>query len=631
MSIINVLDTSVANLIAAGEVVERPCSAIKELCENSMDAGAKNITVEIQNGGISLMRVTDDGCGMSSEDAVLCIKSHATSKIKEAKDLNKIITFGFRGEALAAITAVTDARIMTKRKEDQTGTLLKCEYGTVTEFSEGGYPNGTTIICERLFARTRPRLKFLKSDSSEGAACQQVVERLALSHPEVSFKYIADGVMKFSSPGDGVLLNTVYSVFGREFSKNLLEVNSKSGGIAVQGYIGTPENCRGNRAMQIFFVNGRNVKSAQMTAALEAAFRTHIMINKFPVCVINVEVSPMYVDVNIHPSKMEVKFSEEKAIFDAIYYTIKGVLERNVKRQSLELPEEKINDQEKQAIDTLTKEYKETPKEKAKFSDVTIPVESKPKFEIEKREDNRPNKKENNTSSEFDYHAHYGVINIEKDDEPDLPKIPQSSDAGLDEYKPMPVPEYTIVGEVFKTYVIIQTKDEMIMIDKHAAHERINYEKLRMQYKKNKPDTQLILVPHKMLLSDEESVAAKENKQLIEKLGYTFDLDGKTLALTGVPSGTDIKESEDILITLLDAAKNGQSIEVANTAHFEKVLYTVACKASIKGGRVYDEQTLRWIIDNVFRYDCIKNCPHGRTIGFVLSERELNIRFGREE
>ena len=354
MSVINVLDISVANLISAGEVVERPSSAIKELCENSMDAGAKNITVEIQNGGIALMRVTDDGCGMSGEDAVLCIKRHATSKIKDAKDLNKILTLGFRGEALAAITAVTNARIMTKRKEDQAGTLLRCEYGTVTEISEGGYPNGTTVICEKLFARTQPRLKFLKSDAAEGAACAQAVERLALSHPEVSYKFISDGALKLSTPGDGNLLNAIYAVYGREFSKKLLEVNSKSGGVAVQGYIGVPDNCRGNRSMQVFFVNHRSVKSAQMTAALESAYRTHIMVNKFPVCVLNVQVNPMYVDVNIHPSKMEVKFSEEKAIFDSIYYTVRGVLERDVKRLNLELPEEKITEEEKKAIDTLT-------------------------------------------------------------------------------------------------------------------------------------------------------------------------------------------------------------------------------------------------------------------------------------
>lgn len=627
MSVINVLDISVANLISAGEVVERPSSAIKELCENSMDAGAKNITVEIQNGGIALMRVTDDGCGMSGEDAVLCIKRHATSKIKDAKDLNKILTLGFRGEALAAITAVTNARIMTKRKEDQAGTLLRCEYGTVTEISEGGYPNGTTVICEKLFARTQPRLKFLKSDAAEGAACAQAVERLALSHPEVSYKFISDGVLKLSTPGDGNLLNAIYAIYGREFSKKLLEVNSKSGGVAVQGYIGVPDNCRGNRSMQVFFVNHRSVKSAQMTAALESAYRTHIMVNKFPVCVLNVQVNPMYVDVNIHPSKMEVKFSEEKAIFDSIYYTVRGVLERDVKRLNLELPEEKITEEEKKAIDTLTKP--QVPE--------TIPV---PKQEVEKPgskaevkfEKPRFGPEQDELNIKETYKARYSAINIEKDDdEPELPRIPQSTDAKLSEYKPLPVPEYRIVGEVFRTYVIVETKNEMIMIDKHAAHERINYEKLRAQYRQSKPDTQLLLVPHKMMLNDTEAVAAKENKAAIEKLGYTYDLDGKTMAVTGIPSGTDIKEAEEILVSLIDASVSGESLEEVNNSHFEKVLYTVACKASIKGGREYDEQTLKWIIDNVFRYDCIKNCPHGRTIGFVLSERDLNVRFGRED
>ncbi|MBQ0126317.1 MAG: DNA mismatch repair endonuclease MutL, partial [Clostridiales bacterium] len=290
MGIINVLDISVANLIAAGEVVERPSSAVKELIENSVDAGAKNITVEIKNGGVSYLRVTDDGSGMSAEDAVISIKRHATSKIRTAKDLAQIMTLGFRGEALAAISAVSRFRILTKRREDKTGVSLSCEYGSSPRVEEAGCPDGTTIICEALFATTPARLKFLKSDVSEAREVQNALERAALSHPEIAFRYICDGNMKISTSGNGKLCDAVLSVYGRDFASSLVPVSSESGGVGVEGYVCSPEYARGNRGMQTFFVNGRPVRSKLMTAALEQAFETYIPSGKFPSCVLNLKI-----------------------------------------------------------------------------------------------------------------------------------------------------------------------------------------------------------------------------------------------------------------------------------------------------------------------------------------------------
>ena len=344
MGLINVLDISVANLIAAGEVVERPSSAVKELIENSVDAGAKNITVEIKKGGVSLLRVTDDGCGMSAEDAVMSIKRHATSKIKTAADLSAIMTLGFRGEALAAISSVTKFRILTKRRDDSAGTSLTSIYGSSPKVEEAGCPNGTTVICEELFATTPARLKFLKSDSTEAAAVQGVVERAAVSHPEISFRYISDGAMKFSTSGDGSLDGAIYSVYGRAFASSLVAVTSDGGGIKVMGYVSSPEFTRGNRGMQIFYVNGRSVRSKLLQAALEQAFDTYIPSGKFPSCVLDVKIHSAYVDVNIHPSKLEVKFSDERSVFSAVYYAVRSALEGNVARPLIDSSAQKARE-----------------------------------------------------------------------------------------------------------------------------------------------------------------------------------------------------------------------------------------------------------------------------------------------
>ena len=627
MSEINVLDISVANLIAAGEVVDRPASALKELCENSIDAGAKTITAEIKNGGIAFMRVTDDGKGMTGEDAVICVRRHATSKIKTAKDLSAVMTLGFRGEALAAITAVTHTRIMTKRRADASGTVVTVDYGRLEGAEEGGFPDGTTIICEGLFRTTPARLKFLKSDSAEGAACASVMEKLALSHPEVAFRFIADGQQRFATSGDGKLKNAIYSVYGRDFASKLCEIDSKSGGISVSGYVGTPDNVRGNRALQIFFINNRCVRNISLTSALEAAFRSFAPIGKYPVCVLNIGLHAAYVDVNIHPAKLDVKFSDEKSIFDAVYYSVRGALERSLKNPSFSPKNPSPMTEEKLKIISAFVSP-DAPKHEQTKIDMPFEAKYRPYVPTEKPTDKTE-------SGEFapvvlpKKVASPDVFDIPKAEE-ELPKINASTDAKLTGFEPKPVPEYRILGEAFDCYVIIEEGERLFLLDKHAAHERINFEKMKAAISGLKPETQLLMIEEKFTLSPQEREACEKYKKEISDMGFDFSIEDKGVILRGVPCDFELSEGRTFffsLITSLTESEGGLYADGQN--YFERALYQSACKASVKAGRKYDDAHVRWICDNFFRYDCIRRCPHGRPVAYEMTKRELDTRFGR--
>lgn len=627
MSEINVLDISVANLIAAGEVVDRPASALKELCENSIDAGAKTITAEIKNGGIAFMRVTDDGKGMTGEDAVICVRRHATSKIKTAKDLSAVMTLGFRGEALAAITAVTHTRIMTKRREDSSGTVVTIDYGRLEGAEEGGFPDGTTVICEGLFRTTPARLKFLKSDSAEGAACASVMEKLALSHPEVAFRFIADGQQRFATSGDGKLKNAIYSVYGRDFASKLCEIDSKSGGISVSGYVGTPDNVRGNRALQIFFINNRCVRNISLTSALEAAFRSFAPIGKYPVCVLNIGLHAAYVDVNIHPAKLDVKFSDEKSIFDAVYYSVRGALERSLKNPSLSPKSPAPMTEEKLKIISAFVSP-DAPKHEQTKIDMPFEAKYRPYVPTEKPTDKTE-------SGEFapvvlpKKVASPDVFDTPKAEE-ELPKINASTDAKLTDFEPKPVPEYRILGEAFDCYVIIEEGERLFLLDKHAAHERINFEKMKAAISGLKPETQLLMIEEKFTLSPQEREACEKYKKEISDMGFDFSIEDKGVILRGVPCDFELSEGRTFffsLITSLTESEGGLYADGKN--YFERALYQSACKASVKAGRKYDDAHVRWICDNFFRYDCIRRCPHGRPVAYEMTKRELDTRFGR--
>lgn len=661
VGIINVLDISVANLIAAGEVVERPASAVKELAENSIDAGASAITVEIVKGGVSFIRVTDDGCGMSGEDAVTSVRRHATSKIRDAEDLASILTLGFRGEALAAITAVSEFRMMTKRREDSEGTLLSGAYGKVTDISSAGCPNGTTIICERLFATTPARLKFLKSDLAEGAAVAQTVERLAVSHPEIAFRFLSDGTLKFATTGDGKLQNAIYAVYGGAFATRLLAVRGDSGGIAVEGYISAPDNVRGNRGMQQFFINSRSVRSKTLTASLEAAYRSYIPSEKFPSCVLNLKIPAALVDVNIHPAKLEVKFSNEKAVFDALYSTVRGTLENGITRPTLTLTERDAQG-EKRASVPEPHDKRETPAsfertpldllferaaEKGAESEIlsrsaekadAVPARGDDTpVDVPRLSDSRPSGWMPRLSADADIGGFsmrdrlYGASVKEVHGEvPYIPVIKEETDAKIAGAAVHPIPEYRIVGEVFACYVIIEAEGKMIIFDKHAAHERINYERLRANMNSDSPNVQMLLAPVMLPLSTEEARICQEYKPELEAVGFELDLSEREAALRGIPEDFTAAQAKELFVGLIAGMlEGGEPIESQKKSYFEKMLYQSSCKASIKGGRVYDEAHIRWICDNLLRYDCIKFCPHGRPVAFEISKRELESRFGR--
>lgn len=637
MGLINVLDISVANLIAAGEVVERPSSAVKELIENSVDAGAKNITVEIKKGGISLLRVTDDGCGMSAEDAVLSIKRHATSKIKTAADLSAIMTLGFRGEALAAISAVTKFRILTKQRDDNAGTSLTSIYGGAPKVEEAGCPDGTTVICEELFATTPARLKFLKSDASEAAAVQGVVERAAVSHPEIAMRYISDGAMKFSTSGDGDLDSAIYSVYGRAFASSLVPVKSDGGGIKVAGYVSSPEFTRGNRGMQIFYVNGRSVRSKLLQAALEQAFDSYIPVGKFPSCVLDVTIHSVYVDVNIHPSKLEVKFSDERGVFSAVYYAVRSALEGNVARPMLDKNAQKTREeQEKVKITsafTPISERGERTVEQIKMADAAPKNEAlAPKTEQENIFTYSNNSIFTSAAPKSQtLHADSGFSSYEMR----APKrvdisVECDTDAKIPDKSAKEIPEYRIAGEVFDTYVIIELEDRMILVDKHAAHERINFEILRAQMKELTPNVQLLIAPERVTLSSDEAETCRGYKNEIEAVGFVFDIEEKAAKISGVPIGYDVKSGCDLFSEMLSSLiDEGVPPEIKKRSVFEHALYQTSCKMSIKAGRHYGDEHLKWICDNLLRYDCIKFCPHGRPVAFEMTKRELDTRFGR--
>lgn len=649
MGIIHVLDMSVANLIAAGEVVERPASAVKELVENAMDAGAHTITVEIKRGGVSFLRVTDDGCGMSDADAVSCLQRHATSKIKDADDLSRILTLGFRGEALAAISSVTNLRILTRLRGAESGTLVHCEYGKVTEIAEGGYPEGTTVICEGLFARVPARLQFLKSDQSEGMAVAALMEKMAVSHPEIAFRFIADEQSKFHTTGDGNLKNAVYAVYGREFASKMTEVSASSGGITVSGFISTPEYVRGNRHMELFFINSRLVSNKTMVAALENAYTSYIPVGKFPACVMFLKIHASAVDVNVHPSKAEVKFHNEKVIFDAVYYSVRGALEARIVRPALDviqktktMTEEKWN-----AVSGFADLKREKP-EQLSVADVLpekkpepIPVSQpipKPAGSLiftPKREAPPETfaEKPLHAPSTFDYAAGMTArvaspTTIPKKETPK--NFYDDTDAKLKTVPEREIPPYRIVGEVFDSYIILEVGQKMLLVDKHAAHERINFERLKAGMQLRAPAVQTLLVPEQIVLSGEEADAARNFETEIASVGFRFSVEGHTMTVTAVPPDTDMAMAKNLLETLVSAAtENGAALEAEKRSIFERALYQASCKSAIKAGRHYDDVHIKWICDNLLRYDCIKYCPHGRPVAFEMTKSELDHRFGR--
>ncbi|MBR6512334.1 MAG: DNA mismatch repair endonuclease MutL [Clostridia bacterium] len=596
---INVLPKHIADLIAAGEVVERPASVIKELMENSIDAGATSLTVEIKRGGVTYMRVTDNGCGIAREDIRNAFKSHATSKITDENDLLSIGTLGFRGEALASIAAVAKVEILTCTPEDDIGTIYKIEGSEEQLLDDAGCPKGTTIIVRDIFFNTPARMKFLKKDVTEGNSVAGVVDRIAMSHPEVSIRFIRDDRQVLVTKGDGNLQSTVYSVFGRDFSNALVETEYELDGIKVSGLVALPVAARANRSMQFFFLNGRLVKSVTAQAALEQAYKNSIMVGKFPACVLNIETPLEFVDVNVHPSKTEVRFENEKRVFDAVYYAVKSALEEKDRPNRLDLT--KIN---------LQKEQQPFSKEAGKAYEQTKMPEL-------------PKRNENFWATE--------LPKTVKKTEPVNPEPPKEFKRQAEtkpepkpETKEEPRPDFKVIGEAFDTYIIVETDGKILLIDKHAAHERMLFEKLKAEAK---TESQVLLTPATVTLSKEEYSAILQNTDVLKEAGFDIgDFGAGTVVVREVPV---MLIDDDVKALVEEMAGYLLSSQKPVPEKLDWIYHNTACRAAIKGGDKTTKYELEDFVGKLLSNPDIRYCPHGRPVLIEMSRTDLEKQFGR--
>ena len=623
------LSPHVANLIAAGEVVERPASVVKELLENAVDAGASQVTVEIRDGGMTFLRVTDNGCGMSAEDARTAFLRHATSKLRTAEDLAAIATMGFRGEALAAIASVSRIDLMTKTPGAIAGTSIHLEAGNITEEMEVGCPDGTTIIIRDLFFNPPARMKFMKSDTVEGGRVASAVQQQALAHPEVAFKFIRDGRQILSTPGNGGLEAAVYCVYGRECA-NMVRVESRWESYSLTGFVSKPTDSRPSRTLQTFFVNDRPVKSRLLIAALEEAYRNQIMVGKFPACVLHLRLPANTVDVNVHPAKTEVKFLNEKAVFDCVHYGVLGALNKTPDRPQMQFkgaptvpavpkaePPKAAPVKQESFFRTMTTEefktfstaLKDAPKPKQEAAAATARAMEQSKLPLR------------------------DTIHIPTT----LPPLPEMSVtlSGIQEAPPepeqtaLPMPldiPWRMVGELYRSYVLVEQGEEAFLIDKHAAHERILFEKLKAN--QEAISAQTLLTPIPCRLSPESCAELLANKPLLEELGFELEEFGdNTLLLRQIPMDLSPEQAAETAEALAADLLSGRR-ESKDTVR-DEILHTVACKAAIKAGWDNDPHELEALVKQVMANEDLKYCPHGRPICISLSKKQLEKQFKR--
>ncbi len=744
MGKIHILDKSVSNMIAAGEVVERPLSIVKELIENSIDAGATTITVTIADGGVSLIRVVDNGSGMSEEDAQICFLRHATSKIKTGEDLDAIFTLGFRGEALSSIGAVSKAKIYTKRREDTDGICVTCEGGKIVSSKDTGTPNGTIVEVKDLFFNTPARKKFLKKPQTEGAYVGDIIERYTLSYPHISFKFIRDGKEIIFSSGDNRLKNAVYAIYGKDYATKIIDVNYTLDDVHVTGVIGPGTVSRPNRNYESFFVNRRYIKSALICRAVEEAYKNQVMIGKFPMAVLNIEIEPHKVDINVHPTKLECKFSNDELIYKAVYTAVREALykipnvptiERDTKKETrlsienfktfggeqetisfspsvekprVETPVLRMESfkpeiiERPQTVRATQSEIKIEPPKKAdvNINDVPqyfhiIPVMAEHKSEAEMTDKEKTDFKRRNRryfktdgtpnelfmklygekykeiatrlqearifnrpikllgyspdmdtrADEFKCFIHCiheiadetGYVVSENtpaellpartkamkamdgitvnDIENDIPNNPFSDD------------DFEVIGQLFNTYILVEKGEEMLIIDQHAAHERLNFEALKKELKESGVTSQMVLMPVEFTITAAEAETAEESHELLTKMGFGFDIDGVNVSVSAIPSGVAWSDCEDLFLELVDEiSSNCQEIIDEKK---ERMLYSISCKASIKANMHITHTEMEKLVEKVFALGNINSCPHGRPIVISMSKKEIEKDFKR--
>lgn len=701
MGRINVLDKHTAELIAAGEVVERPSSVVKELLENSIDAGATQITVEIMHGGIDYLRITDNGCGILKEDVRNAFKRNATSKISVDSDLEKIGTLGFRGEALASISSVSKVQLITKAKEENIGSAYEIDGGEEISFDDAGCPDGTTFIMRNLFYNVPARYKFLKKDVAEGNAVASVIDKIALSHPEIAITFIRDNKRVLKTAGDGKLMSSIYAVYGRDFASTLIPVDYELNGMKLTGYISRPTNGRANRNMQNTFINGRFVKSRTISVALEEACKGSIMIGKFPSCVLNLQISPEAVDVNVHPSKIEVRFINERPVFDTVYHGVKSALLRGDSRKEAVLnhnntvnikplnPFNLANKVINKEPPKMVQKAPEKPRERSIFDELDLPTKTVKYNKVNKVSDSSSvqkkymeflenNKKlsENNqtTNNTVCNNIDNNVINnvsTESKIETKMDEVKEDTSLNQEVQKVNPFKElelekitteekksdvdvvlpterqtnsssenieiktlidedkqsFRFIGEAMNTYIIVETdNNKLVLIDKHAAHERIIFEKLKRE--KGTGSVQLLLIPITVTLEKNEYTVAIEHLDMFRNVGFDVeDFGNGTLIVRSAPSYLRNDDVEDTIIEICGyIAENRKNVM---SEHMEWIYHNISCRSAIKAG---DSSTAKELIDiakTVFSDDSIRYCPHGRPVCIELSKYEIEKQFGR--
>ncbi len=657
MGKINVLDFEIANLIAAGEVVERPSSVLKELIENSIDSGATKIVAEIKRGGVALIRVSDNGSGMEKEDLPVALKRHATSKIRIKEDLDGITTLGFRGEALAAISSVSRVTMITKTKDAEIGSMLSSEGGRVIDISEVGTSDGTTVVVEDLFFNVPARRKFLKKDSTEAMNVCALVEKVALSRPDISIQLLVDGEERFLTPGDGDLINAIYAVFGKDFSSKLIKCDGLSDGIRVYGYIGRSDNAKKNRNGQNIFINNRYVKSLTVMAALEKAYTSYIAPECFPVCVLFLEVNPKTVDVNVHPAKLEVKFTNEQPIFEAVYYTVKNAIEEYTYRPEMELPAARRTDYRAASafVPIGEKTAGEQTAIQSSFARTENAFKSNSGDHLKQRSYDPMLDKPIKVSSGVgggakQSYPEFGRMSplsssqlLEKyataersGYKPEAKNIPDTeekimSKSSLQEESGEVLSNYKIVGEAFDCYVIVECEGELLIIDKHAAHERVIFEELKKSRKKDgRVCSQSLMLPMTAILNPDELSFAEEYKDELLSVGFDFNINGEAADILAIPDAISSQDAETLFVKMIDELIEGRGNPlVSENERREKALYQIACKAAIKGGRKYDSALIEWLVKKVMSMPDIIVCPHGRPIAYKLTKKELDKQFDR--
>lgn len=635
MARINVLPKEIYQLIAAGEVVERPSSVVKEMIENSLDAGAKNITLEIKNGGSTYIRITDDGCGIERDDVRKVFISHATSKISKKDDLNSIATLGFRGEAMASISAVSKVELLTKVENEEIGTRYEIAGGEELEFDDAGCPNGTTIVVRDIFFNTPARMKFLKKDVTEGNQVAGIVDRMAISHPEISFRFIRDGKQVLITSGNGDLKSTVYSVLGKEMSDSLMSVDYSFNDMRITGFVSKPTASRKSRAGQYFYINNRIVKSKTAMAALEQAYKNTIMVGRFPACVLNIELNPAQVDVNVHPAKTEVRFANEKPIFDLVYYAVKTAIENDRTVKEVEFKENPIYRQESkniyqnndnksfQAKFDFFKKKDEPPsqqviktKPRENFWQVEAP---KPEYKIAR--DEKPKAR---VDINIEYEEPEEISTAESKDAPkerDIEKVVITDEKDNENF----IPNFKLIGEAFKTYLIVEIENELYFIDKHAAHERMNFERFKAQAT---VETQMLLAPVVVNLTKDEFIAISENVELIKKCGFELEEFGESqIIVRAIPSLVDGDSVKDLMLEIAQKLLEHKTDILPDKIDW--IYHSASCRGAVKAGDYTSRQEQEMFVKKLLSMPNIRFCPHGRPVFIKMSKYDIEKQFGR--